>query len=76
MVETKAFKNIRMSSIEAESVCLSLCHRRRVGGLSVVNDVQHDVSKKLWTSYDKTWWINRLGDENKPIRFWSRSGFR
>ena len=30
--------------------------------------------KKLWTSYDKTWWMNWLGDENKPRRFWLRPG--
>ena len=26
--------------------------------------------------YYKTWWMSWVGDENKPIRFWLRSGFK
>ena len=40
------------------------------------NDIQHDVSKSLRWVYDKTWWTSWLGDKNKRIRFWLRSGSR
>ena len=30
----------------------------------------------FWTSYDKTRWMSSVGDKNKRIRLWLRSGFR
>ena len=30
----------------------------------------------VWMDYDKTWWMTCVGDKDKPIRFWFRSGFR
>ena len=32
--------------------------------------------KKLWTSFDKNWWMSCISDEHKPIPFWLRYGSR
>ena len=42
--------------------------------LSVCLSLWAGYLKKLWTSYNKTWWMSCTGDKNKLIRVWFRSG--
>ena len=49
-----------------------ILHRRDAG-------LKRYIARYLKTSFmgfDKTWWMCWVGDKNKPIRFWIRSGCR
>ena len=37
------------------------------------NDIQHDISKKLFTDWNETWWTGWVYDNDELIRFYWRS---